>query len=47
MAADDVIEGTIDIAPNASNERDLDIEIEYEMKGEHMQVAESMKYRMC
>lgn len=48
VSKDDVIEGTISIQPNKTNERDLDIEIEYGMKGEIMTVeGELMQYKMC
>jgi protein arginine N-methyltransferase 1 len=43
----DVIEGEIDLKPNAKNPRDLDVLITYEMKGEVESVKEEMAYRMC
>jgi protein arginine N-methyltransferase 1 len=41
-----VIKGQLTCAPNARNNRDLDIEIEYEVEGSEA-VKGQMTYKMC
>lgn len=43
----ETISGEIYVAPNKKNKRDLDIEIDFELKGELSQVKEHDSYRMC
>ena len=43
----DVIKGTFSLGPNASNERDLDIVIKYELEGEQSKKNGELSYRMC
>jgi hypothetical protein len=44
----DTITGTISVAPNKRNNRDLDIEIEYSVPtGEFAGQGESRSYKMC
>lgn len=40
------IEGTMSVAPNARNPRDLDIVVEYKSEGEHP-TSERREYRMA
>jgi len=48
MDEDDTIEGTISVAPNKRNNRDLDIVIDYAASGEAAQgAAEKREYRMA
>lgn len=43
---DDNVEGTISIAPNAKNPRDLDIVLDYKVDGAHGG-GEKREYRMA
>jgi len=40
------IEGTMSVAPNARNPRDLDIVVDYKTEGEHP-TSERREYRMA
>ena len=42
-----VIKGTFALGPNATNERDLDIQIAYQFDGRLKSVDKSHSYRMC
>lgn len=46
VKANDSVSGTISIAPNAKNPRDLDIVVDYKVDGEHP-TGERREYRMC
>jgi protein arginine N-methyltransferase 1 len=43
----DKVTGTFSLAPNKKNERDLDITINYDFKGNDQNVSEKLEYRMC
>ena len=45
VSENDVIKGTLSCAPNARNNRDLDIVIDYEVEGEAAEKG-SMTYKM-
>lgn len=45
VKANDSVSGTISIAPNAKNPRDLDIVVDYKVDGEHP-TGERREYRM-
>ncbi|EGF77568.1 hypothetical protein BATDEDRAFT_91369 [Batrachochytrium dendrobatidis JAM81] len=44
---DDVITGQFSLAPNADNQRDLDIRIQYNMNGQEEQKSGDHSYKMC
>lgn len=47
MAQDEKISGTISVAPNKSNKRDLDVSISFNLDGKHSKISESNHYKMC
>jgi protein arginine N-methyltransferase 1 len=44
--AGDMLQGTIQVGPNAKNPRDLDISIEYKTSGSKPPQSESLQYHM-
>lgn len=47
IKAGETIQGTFSLGPNAKNERDLDIVVDYEFKGENGDCTDSIAYKMC
>ncbi|KAH6564613.1 hypothetical protein BASA60_010261 [Batrachochytrium salamandrivorans] len=43
----DMITGQFSLAPNATNERDLDVRIQYKMDGQEEQKSGDHTYKMC
>jgi protein arginine N-methyltransferase 1 len=44
---DEEITGTFSLAPNAKNERDLDLVIHYEFNGESGSYTDTLNFKMC
>jgi hypothetical protein len=47
LSKGETIQGTFKLKANDKNERDQDIQISFDFKGEHCAVAETLDYRMC
>ncbi|KNC47321.1 PRMT-1 protein [Thecamonas trahens ATCC 50062] len=46
VSTGEIITGTVSVAPNATNPRDLDIALSFEHKGRYQETVETMEYKM-